>query len=180
MRAAVLSAIVCVWLGGLVTACVTPATEDEIQTMCDNLVQLRGEIENPSVETIVSHITVRLNEHRTQIQDTKTREKRMLDEEMQASLDEAEKDEDKEKIRKEFKAKIQALEAKYKPELEAIDAKKKEANAAAKKKAEENRAVWDEAVNECVTRAKKEGVSQQIANCRIQADSTDKYWNGCR
>jgi len=61
-----------------------------------------------------------------------------------------------------------------------VTTEKKDAVASAQKKAEENRTAWDEAVDQCVTQAKSEGVSQKVARCRIGADSTDKYWNICR
>ena len=50
----------------------------------------------------------------------------------------------------------------------------------AKKKAADNKVAFKAAVDECVAKSKQEGVSQKIAQCRITATSSDKYWNGCR
>ena len=52
--------------------------------------------------------------------------------------------------------------------------------AEAKKEADDSRQAWTLAVDECVTKARKEGVSQELAKCRIVAQTADKYWNGCR
>jgi len=38
----------------------------------------------------------------------------------------------------------------------------------------------DRAMGECKAQAASDGVSKEVASCRIKADSTDTYWNRCR
>ena len=51
---------------------------------------------------------------------------------------------------------------------------------AAREKIADKKAQRDEEVKKCVEEAKAEGPSQEVAQCRIKADSTDAYWNQCR
>ena len=161
-------------------SCTTSATDEEIAAMCDNLVQLRGEVSNPSVETLISDIEVRFDKQQKQLEESRMREQRVLNEELQTKLEAAGKDEDKEALKAEYAVKIKEISANHAPGIAAMDAQKKEAVTSAKEQAQENKAAWDEAVNQCVTQARSEGVSQKVARCRINADSTDKYWNICR
>ncbi len=172
----VLSAV----LGIFAVSCVTQATDEEISSMCDNLVQLRGEVSNPSAETVISDIEVRFDKQTKQLEENRMREQKALNDELKAKLDAAEDDAEKEKLKAEYDTKLKEMSAKHEPAIAAMAAQKQDAVNAAKQQAEENRAVWNEAVNQCVTQAKKEGVSQKVARCRIHADTTDKYWNACR
>lgn len=170
----------CAILGVWTMSCMTPASEDEVTSMCTNLVKLRGQVAEPNAETIVSDISMKYEQEAKSLNEDLARARRVLEDEMQTKLEEAKKDPGKEKIKAAYAAKLEALQTDHKPELAKVDAMKKEAIANAKKAAESNRAEWDNAVNECVEQARKEGVSQEIAQCRIKASSTDKYWNGCR
>lgn len=180
MRSKRVSLVVTVWMGVLMVSCVTKATDDEISTMCDNLVQLRGEISNPSAETLISDIEVRFDKETKALEERRMQEQAALNEELQAKLEAAESEEEKTQIKEEYAAKLQAVSAKHEPGIAAMNAKKKEAVAEAKQQAEENKAAWNEAVEECTSQAKQEAVSQKVARCRAQAETTDKYWNGCR
>jgi hypothetical protein len=180
MRGKVVLVVLFAWIGAMASSCVTPATEDELTSMCDNLVQLRGEISNPSVETIVSDVAVRFDAETKKLEESRMREQKVLNDELQAKLDAAENEEEKTKLREEYSALLKDVAAKHEPGITAMNAKKKEAVADAKRQAQENQAAWNEAVNECVAQAQKEGVGQKVARCRMQAENTDKYWNGCR
>ena len=180
MRGKLVLVIMCGWIGMLVSACVTKATEDELEIMCDNLVKLRGEISKPSSATIESDISVKFTEETKKLQESQMSAENSLNDEMQTKLEAAQNDEEKVEIQKEYAAKMEALKAKLKPELEAMNTQKQAAIEEAKEEAEANEAAWRTAVDECLTDAKKESVSQEVARCRIQATTTDKYWNGCR
>ena len=173
-------AIVCASLGVLLVSCVTPATDDEIESMCNNLVQLRGEIPNPNLETIVSNITVRFDQEKKRLEESNKRRQEALKAEIRDKLNAAKKEKEKTEIKREYEAKLHEMASKHQPKVAAMNDRKSGAVAGAKKKAEVARSEWDYAVNECVAQAKKEGVGQEVARCRIQAKTTDKYWNGCR
>jgi polyhydroxyalkanoate synthesis regulator phasin len=169
-----------VWLVLTATACVESATDEEIASMCDNLVHLRGKISPPSTETLVSDVTVKFEQEAKEINEKQMRERKALDEERRVKLETAKNEMERSKVEEEYAEKIDALGTKYAPKIVAANSQKSEALVGAKKKGEENRAAWDEAVNACIAQAKKEKVSQKIAHCRIKAKSADKYWNGCR
>jgi leucyl aminopeptidase (aminopeptidase T) len=167
-------------LGAISISCVTQATDEELSEMCDNLVNLRGEVPNPSVETITSNISVKFDEETKRLAASRSAEEESLKEEMETRLEAAKTDAEKSEIREEYKARLEEVTTAHAPKMAAIRAQKSEVIQNAKNRAEENEALWTEAVNDCISKSKKEGVPQRVARCRIQAQTTDKYWNGCR
>jgi colicin import membrane protein len=156
------------------------ATDDEITKMCDSLVRLRGEVDGSSAEELAKTTKERIDREEKRLKDWKARDMKGWDDELAAKLAATEDEEEKKKIQEEYTKKKEVSASKHDPGIAAIAEKRKTAMEEAKKKAAENKAAWDAAVSECVAQAKKEGVSQKVAQCRITAQSTDEYWNKCR
>lgn len=169
-----------VWTILCVSGCITKATDEELESMCDNLVRLRGEIPKPSSAKIESDISMRFQEKAKTIEQNNQSEIQFLTEEMNEKIEAAATDKDKAAIQDEYEKQMNAVKARIKPELEAMTAKKSRALEEAKVKVKESEEEWHAAVETCIADAKKESVSQKLARCRIQANSTDKYWNVCR
>lgn len=163
-----------------VTACMPAATDDELNQMCDNLVKLRGEISKASEKELIAAEEERFKKEEIRLKEWKARDLKGWDEELEAKLAEAKKDDEKEALKAEYAKKKAITASKHDPDINALDGKKKEAIEAAKKKAKENEADWEAAVQECIDKAKAQGITQKVAQCRITADSVDHYWNRCR
>ncbi len=180
MRKRMLSFILFAWVSALVSACVTKATDDELQDMCDNLVKLRGEIKKPSSATFESDISMKFEKKTQMLKASQESEQRRLNDEMKKKLEAVTDEAEKANIMAEYEEKIAAVKADLAPEIASLNAKKSEEIESEKRKAEEGEAAWRLAVEACLNDAKRDAVSQKVAQCRIQADSTDKYWNICR
>ena len=180
MKGTLVWAMLGMWALFCMSGCVTKATDEELENMCDNLVKLRGEIPKPSSARIESDITMQFKEKAKELTQSQENRISSLTEEMNQKIEVAATDQEKATIQGEYGEKIEAVKAEIKPELEAMNAKKSEAIESAKSKVKESEAKWRTAVETCVADAKKESVSQKVARCRIDADSTDKYWNVCR
>ena len=96
------------------------------------------------------------------------------------STEEAESDEEKAKLNEDYAKKKEITSKQFDPDLQALGPNKEAAVKAAREKIADKKAQRDEEVKKCVEEAKAEGPSQQVAQCRIKADSTDAYWNQCR
>ena len=164
----------------LAVGCVPNATDAELNQMCEILVELRGEVDRSSEKELIAAVEERFKKEAIRLKDWKARDLKGWDDELAAKLKEVEKEEEKTALTEEYAKKKETTASKHDPGIAALGGKKKEAIAEAKKAAVENQKAWDQAVAECTDAAKKEGVSQAVAQCRIKADSTDKYWNACR
>ena len=92
-----------------------------------------------------------------------------------------EPDEDEKKEIEEANAKRrQELVKSHEEALAALGPDKEKAAAEAKKEFEADQTKGAQKVEECVSKAADEGVTQSVAQCRIEAESTDAYWNQCR
>jgi hypothetical protein len=158
----------------------TQATESELKGMCENLIELRGEIDLSEESVLVANVEEDFKKERKRLLDWKARDLKGWDDELAAELKNIEDDEEKKKLTEEYAKKKEITASRHDPGIDALDGKKTAAIEAAKKKVVENKAAFEKAVAECVTEAQKEGISQKMAQCRIKADSADKYWNSCR
>jgi hypothetical protein len=166
--------------GGVTLGCIPEATEQEMKAMCENLVKLRGEIDLSDEAELIAEVEEEFKREAKRLKDWKERDLKGWDDELTAKLKALTDDAEKESLKAEYEKKKQITASKHDPGIAALDGKKKAAIDAAKKKAVENRGLYAKAVEECVSKAKKEGVSQKVATCRIKANSTDAYWNACR
>ncbi len=170
-----------VTLAGLVgPGCVTEATEQEIQSMCENLVKIRGEVDLSSDAELIADVEASFKKEAKRLKDWKARDLKGWDDELAAKLKDIEDEEEKSKLKEEYEKKKQITASKHDPGIDGLGAKKLKAIEAAKKKALENQALFKKKTEECVAKAKKEGVSQKVAVCRIKAKTSDAYWNVCR
>jgi hypothetical protein len=184
IRLAVTIAVVCV--AALAVSCVTQATDQEIGEMCKTLVGLRGEVDTKSLDELTARIEDDYAQRAKRMEGSKAREIEMWDKELAAKLKEAEGAEEKpgeeelKQLKDDFAKKKADVEARYADEVKKLGPSKKAALEEAAKKVDKAQAEFDQAVAECVAEAAKEGVAQQIAQCRAKATSTDQYWNQCR
>ena len=176
-----------VLLAGSVTACIPAATDAELDAMCKNLVQVRGEVAVESIEDLKQGIEKRFAELGENIERARAAEIKLWDEELAAKLKEAEEqDEDAEdpldpkKIKTEFAAKKAESNKPFDEQKSQIEPDKQAAIKDAEARVSKATADLAAAVEKCVGEAKAEGVGQQIAQCRVKAESTDAYWNKCR
>ena len=172
------------WLSGIAGSmalgCMTQATDQEIQGMCENLIKLRGEIDMSEESVLIANVEEDFQREKKRLLEWKARDLKGWDDELDAKLKDIEDEEEKAKLTEEYNKKKEITASKHDPGIEALDGKKAAAIDAAKKKAVENRAAYQKAVEACAQQAKKESVSQKVAQCRIKAASADAYWNSCR
>lgn len=160
--------------------CIPNATDAELTQMCENLTNLRGEIDQSSEKELIANVEKRFEEEAVRLKDWKIRDLRGWDEELEARLSETDDKDEKARLKAEYEKKKEVTASKHDPGIAALEGKKQEAVEAAKQKALDNQAAFETAVADCVEKSRQEGVTQPVAQCRISAQTTDKYWNGCR
>ena len=167
-------------IGAAMMGCGTPATDAEVNDMCKNLVSLREGGPVAGEAELIAKVEDDFAKSEKRLLEWKARDLKGWDEELAAKLEKAESDEDKKALEEEYAKKKKVTEEQFAPDIAKLVPDKKAALEEAKKKAAEKQAQRDEKVAECVKEAAAEGVTQQLAQCRIKAESTDAYWNKCR
>jgi hypothetical protein len=172
-----------VFFAGLLAGCVPAASDQEIAQMCENLVKLRGEVDLTPLEQRLVKIDEEFAGRKADIEKrfasaleavARETEARIAELGGKATPEERDKIEQDGAARK-AEAKVQQADA-----LSKLDPDREARVADAKAKSEKEEAAAAEKIAECTKKAKDEGVSQALAKCRAEADSTDKYWNRCR
>jgi len=170
-------------IGGfaLVGGCAPAATDAELTQMCENLVQLRGEVDNTSAEERTAKVEEEFGKREKLHHEQQEAALKGADASLKGKLEQAGDDEEaKAKVEAEHKEMRASLEQEGAGLLAKLEAEKEEALAAAKKKAADAAAELADEVKKCKDEAAAEGVTQTMAQCRIKAESTDAYWNQCR
>ncbi|HUT76249.1 MAG TPA: hypothetical protein VM285_01090 [Polyangia bacterium] len=170
------------FLAALLAGCLPAATDQEIARMCENLVKLRGEVDLVPIDKRISEIDEEMAARKADIEKSNASTLAGLSADLQAKLAElGEKAtaEDRAKVEQENAAKTTEAEAQKAEALARIEPDREARVVDARKKAEEARASAAASIEECTKKAKDEGVTQKLAECRIQAGTTDKYWNLC-
>jgi hypothetical protein len=173
-------AVAAVAVGLALVACAPAATDAELDGMCTHLVDLRGEVDTSSAEEAIAAVEKEFVVEEKRLRDWMARDLKSWDDELAAKLEELEGDDEKKKLTEEYEGKKEVTRKQHLPGIEALGPKKKAAVEEAKKKVAANEKKHADAVAECVESAKKEGVNQKLAQCRIAAPDKDTYWNKCR
>ncbi len=179
MKNLILTAVFC-FVGTVVVSCIPAATDAEIGQMCENLVGLRADGPLPVEKDLLASIDEDFKAQEKKLVDWRAKDLKGWDDELAAKLKEAESDEEKAKLNEDYAKKKEITSKQFDPDLQALGPNKEAAVKAAREKIADKKAERDEEVKKCVEEAATEGPSQQVAQCRIKADSTDAYWNQCR
>ncbi len=162
------------------SSCVAPATDQEITAMCENLVKLRREVNMDSLEKLTKDVNEQYAREEIRLKEWKERDLKGWDDELQTKLSSMTNEKEKSALTEEYKKKKEITAGQHDPGINELPGKLAEALEEAKRKAADNKAAFDAAVKACFDQSKREGVSQKSAQCRIKAETPDKYWNACR
>ncbi|MDD5309005.1 MAG: hypothetical protein PHU25_16955 [Deltaproteobacteria bacterium] len=163
-------------------ACSEPATDAEIGEMCARLVELKGEIDVAPPDAAIAAAEKDAADQLAKIGPAKEAALKALDAELAAKLAENKKmkKEDQKKLADEYAAKKKAAEEAAAAKIAQIGKEKDTAVSHAKIKAEEATAARAKAIETCKTESATYGVSKEIVQCRIKADTVDTYYNKCK
>jgi len=177
-------------------ACSSPATDAQIEQMCNNKAKLEGVLRATSATEAAAKVNEEYVFKKKKLDEEEARDIKGLDDVLEVRLKELEQGElqlpeDPEKSPEEIKESMKQdtiadIEKKKKPIREQYDRlrevlgpQREHALEQAKRYSAERKEKADEALAECGAAAKKKVPSAKLATCRIQAESTDAY-QACR
>ena len=177
----------------VLSGCMANATNEEISQMCENLVGMRSKGTGINEASALAKLEKDFAGRKEQIQIEIKSEQRQWDDELQAKLEaigadltDKEKEEkaeelaeEKKKLEEEFQAQKDDIATKRAKDIENLGPAKQKAIEAVKAKAAKLKTKMTEEISKCVEEARTKGVSQKMAQCRINAQTTDEYWNIC-
>jgi hypothetical protein len=166
----------------ILAACSEPATDAEIGEMCAKLVQLKGDIDLTPPDAAIAAAEKDAATQLAKVAPEKDAALKALDTELAAKLAENKKmkKEEQQKLNDEYAARKKAAEESATAKIALIGKEKDTAISHAKIKAEEAKAAREKAIADCKTESATYGVTKEIVECRIKADTVDTYWNKCK
>jgi len=179
MRKLSLIMAVLVW-SGIATSCAPAATDQELNDMCGNLVDLRSQKKIPTEEEVLSKVEKSFKSKEKNLKDWKNNDTKFLDNELKTKLEKLKSDKEKKALEEDYDKKKEIGTKKFDADTKALGQAKAEEIEEAKDTITKQVAKRAESVKKCVEEAKKEGINQTLAQCRIKAQSKDKYWNACK
>jgi recombinational DNA repair ATPase RecF len=172
-----------VLLAVLAGGCLPAATDQEIEKMCENLVRLRGEADLTPVEERIAAIDKDIAARKAGLESRHAQTVEGLDRDLAARLaeiGEQAKPEDRAAIEQEIATRKADAETQRAEALSRLEPDREARVAEAREKLEQAKATAKTAIEDCAGKARTEGVTQKLAQCRAEAGSTDQYWNQCR
>jgi hypothetical protein len=174
-----LVAMIMVSSAGLwLASCAEPATEDEINEMCQHWGEISGK--SAAVEA-ASKKVAQLNEEYDAklkaLKDESAQAVARLEDEQEAALAETKPQEQDKRapIIADFAKKEAAKAGEFDGKIKQLDTEREAAVGKAKEAADAADTDRNDAVNKCVTDGTKDGVSKELAKCRIAAATADDY-----
>ncbi len=185
--------------------CSAKATDDQINKMCQNWLEITGVLRGTSDEAEVAKLDEEFSFKEKQLKEEMDRDLQGLDDVLAQRLAELEKqqieppkDEEQEKtpeepvktpeelkedrknaVKADIEKKKKAIRDQFEPMIEKLGPQKEIRINKAKEYTSERRAEADEALEKCLAKTKKEAVTEEVATCRAAADRKEHY-NACR
>ncbi len=176
----IINITVLVFIGSLALSCLPKASEEDCNKMCENLLNLRGEIDTSTEKERIAKVEAQFQKEEKRLTDWMAKDLKGWDDELNAKLAQLKKNKEKKSLEEEYAQKKEVTRQQHLPGINDLKPKKEAAIKKAKEDAAASSATWKKALDECVAEALKEGTPKKIADCRIAATGTDQYWNTCR
>ncbi|MBN2341763.1 MAG: hypothetical protein JXX29_10865 [Deltaproteobacteria bacterium] len=170
--------------------CEPAATDDELKQMCVNLSVVRGEEQVPKSAELTAKVEADFTTKEKNLLAWKAKDMRGWDEELAAKLAKLDGGEEmtgddgapatKESLKKLYAKKKDIGAKQFDDDLAKLADAKKNALSEVDGIVKEAQAAQDVKVKECMDAARKEAVSQSLAQCRIAATDKDTFWNKCK
>jgi uncharacterized phage infection (PIP) family protein YhgE len=169
--------------GLLLASCAEPATEDEVSEMCQHWGEISGKaaaVEEASAK--VAKMNEEYDAKLQQLKDESAKAVARIQEEQDAALAETKPQEQEKRapIIADFAKKEAAKTGEFDGKIKQLSDEREAAVGKAKEAADAADTERNDAVNKCVTDGTRDGVSKQVAQCRIAAATADDYENKCK
>jgi hypothetical protein len=187
-------AVLPILIGVFMLCCSSPASDEQIKGMCQNLAQLSGELRGTSEEEATAKINAEYDFKENKFKEELARDLKGMDDVLTQKLadlgkaevqmaDDAETEKTPEKMKEEMKKSIiadidkkkEALEEEFGPLFKVLGPQRKHAIKESKKYTAKRKQAADKFLAKCNAEAVKEAVSAATAKCRTKADGKDHY-----
>lgn len=164
--------------------CKSPATDGQVNLMCEHNLAISGTLRGTSYEDESKRISEEYEKKDADLKKEMNRDLGGLDDVAAVKIKdiEAEAAEDKDAkiaaVKEDIEKKKKAIVEQFEPLIAKLEPQKAFQLKEAKEYTDKRSAEAGKAKSDCLDEAKKTGVSEETAACRIQAKSPDQY-NAC-
>jgi len=169
--AAVLLVLVA-WAAG---GCMAKATPEEVRQMCENYAVLNGADKVPTKEALAADIDAMFAQLAKDIKAARDEQVRLWENDLKVQLENAKDDEAKASLQALMADRTKQADEKMQLDLAALEPSKAEKLAGAEKQIEQAAAELADMIDKCAAKAKAEEITSELARCRIEAKTLDKY-----
>ncbi len=158
--------------------CKSAATDGQINQMCDNKLKIDGTLRGTSYEDESKRISSEFQKKEDALKEEMNRDLKGMDDVLAGRLKGLSKEADIAAAEEDIEKKKKAITDQFEPLIEKLQPQKAFALKEAKSYTDKRAADAQAAKASCLEDAKKSAVTEETAQCRIQADSPDTY-NTC-
>jgi hypothetical protein len=161
------------------SGCAGKATPDEIDKMCEHYGHMTGTDQVPAKADLVADVERMFSGLQKDVKASHDLELKQVQEDITARIAAAKDDAEKTSLQENLDAKTKQLEEKLALDLAAFDPRKAEELAKVDAKIKTAEADRVAALKKCVDKANADGITSSLAQCRIGAQTVDKYNTVC-
>jgi hypothetical protein len=163
----------------LAAGCMERPTDQELDTMCRHLEELRGEVDTTPIDEVIGELEKSFTARLEKLQGEIDAALKAVDAELEEKIKAAASDEEKEKLNAEYAPKKDEAAKNTDAAMQALSSERQSAIAKARADAEAGKAKLEENVKKCKTDKISSDISKETAQCRIGAKTVDDFWNKC-
>lgn len=161
------------------SACASKATPEEIRKMCGHYARMTGEDEVPAKADLVADVERLFGQTAKDVKAVHDNELRQFEEDVNARIAASTDDAEKATLQQNLEAKKKQLEDKLALDTASNESRKAEELGKVDSRIKEAEVRRDAALKKCVDKATADGIAKSLAECRIKAETLDKYNNVC-
>ena len=178
MRGAIAAVLMglCAWM---TCGCMADATPQDIEKMCSNFAHLNGADQMPSKEVLVADVDAMFDQLQKDVKATRDAQVKLWEADLKVQLAAAKDDAAKAELEKLMADRKQQADEKMQLDLTTFAPRRAEELAKIDEKIKTAKAEFDAMIKKCVEKAGAEKITQELAQCRIAAETLDKYNQVC-
>ena len=159
--------------------CMASATPEDIQKMCGNFVHLNGADRMPSKEALIADVDAMFDQLQKDAKATRDANVTLMEKDIQAQIAATTDEAQKASMQTLLDARLKQLDEQMQLDLASFAPRRAEELAKINQKIKTAKTEFDAEIKKCVDKANAEKITQELAKCRAESKTLDKYNQVC-
>jgi hypothetical protein len=159
--------------------CMSGATPEDIQKMCENFAHLNGADQMPSKEALIADVDAMFNQLDKDVKATRDDQIKLWEKDLQVQLANSKDEAQKASLQTLLEERKKQAEEKMQLDLASFAPRRAEELAKIDEQIKKAKTDFDAEIKKCVDKANAEKITQELAKCRSGAKTLDMYNQVC-